>query len=369
MVVFNNFKNDSRVLKEALSLQSKGFCVTVVALHDNLLAERESFNEILIHRIKLSTKNLSKNKIVQLIKYVEFVIRFFKEYKKYKIIHCHDLITLPVGVFAKWFFNKNVKIVYDSHEYAINDLPNQSFLSIKLKFYIEKYFIKYADKVITVSESIANEYKKLYNIPKPSIILNCAPYVNITKQDLFRKEFGIRKDQTIFLYQGALINGRGIKIILEAFSKKNDQNVVVFMGYGPLELEIKKQAATYNNIFFKDAVAPAILLNYTSSADYGISFIEDLSLSYRYCLPNKMFEYLMANVPILVSNLCEMRQFVLQHKIGFITEQNNVNGFLDGIKKIKKIDYNLLSNNIEKTKKMFTWESQEQILLDIYCNL
>jgi glycosyltransferase involved in cell wall biosynthesis len=367
LVVFNNFKNDSRVLKEALSLQSHGFSVKVVALHEDSLAEKELFNTIMVHRIKLKTRNWPKNKFVQLIKYIEFLFRFFQEYPSLDMIHCNDLIALPVGVFAKIFINKKAKIIYDAHEYEIDDIPHQSKKIIKLKYYIEKFFIKYADRVITVSESIANEYKRLYMIPKPSLVLNCPPYVNVKKSDLLRKELGIHKDQTIFLYQGGLLQGRGIELLLEAFSEANDdENVVVFMGYGPLELDIQKKAQHHDTVFFKEAVSQETLLNYTVSADYGIIFYENSCLNHWYCLPNKLFEYIMAGIPVLVSNLFEMKNFVQKYEVGVVAETNTTHDFLAAIEKIKDMDRNVLLDNINKSRKTFTWENQETILLDLY---
>lgn len=369
-IVFNNFKNDTRVLKEAVSLQSNGFSVHVVALHEDPLEEREKLGDVLIHRMKLTTRKWSKNTFVQIFKYIEFLFRFCKEYRNSDILHCNDLSTLPVGVFVKLLFNRKVKIVYDAHEYEIHILSNQSQRSIKLAFYLERFLIKYADKVITVSDSIANEYVRLYGIHKPALVLNCPPYANIDNQDLFRKELGIRQDQTIFLYQGSLGKGRGIEVLLEAFTTtSDDKNVIVFMGYGPLESDIKRHAEIHNTIFFKPAVSPQILLEYTATANYGISFIEDSCLNYRYCLPNKMFEYIMAGIPILVSNLVEMKKIVQQYDLGVVAKTNTSVDFLDAVKKIKEKNHNLLSNNLDQARKIFTWEAQEKILLQTYKEL
>ena len=115
-IVLNNFKNDSRVLKECISLQNAGYDVKVVALHDEGQKEFERIQNIPVHRIKLRSRGWSKNKIIQLFKYFEFIYRVVKEYKDSDIIHCNDLKALPIGVLIKKFYNKNVKIVYDANE-------------------------------------------------------------------------------------------------------------------------------------------------------------------------------------------------------------------------------------------------------------
>jgi len=197
--VLNNFTNDSRVLKEAKTLQNNDYDVKVIALHDNPLKEHEQIESIHVHRIKLATRSLPKNKVIQIFKYFEFVFKATKNYHNSNIIHCNDLNTLPIGVIIKRFFNHNTKIVYDAHEYE-TETNGLNGISKRLYKRLEKYLIKYADHVITVSDSIANEYVRLYQIEKPSLILNTPPLrQKINKKDLFRKKFNITR-QRICLY-------------------------------------------------------------------------------------------------------------------------------------------------------------------------
>ena len=365
-IVLNNFKNDSRVLKENISLQNAGYEVKVVALHEEPLKEFDEVQNISVHRIKLKSRGWSKNKAIQILKYFEFVYRVVKQYKNSDILHCNDLNAFPPGVIIKKFFNKNVKIVYDAHEYETetNGLNGiQKTLTKKL----EKYLIKYADKTITVSDAIANEYVKLYDIEKPSLVLNTPPYKQIQKKDIFRETFNIKKEQTIFLYQGGLSRGRGIEILLDTFKQVNDdKSVIVFMGYGVLADMVEAASKEYKNIYFHQAVAPDILLDYTCSADFGISTIEDSCLSYRYCLPNKMFEYTMAEVPVIVSNLPEMQKIVKDNRIGVVVKENTSSGLKDAIEKASLLDPEELHVNIKKVKEIYNWEEQEKILLKIY---
>jgi glycosyltransferase involved in cell wall biosynthesis len=143
----------------------------------------------------------------------------------------------------------------------------------------------------------------------------------------------------------------------------------VFMGYGELEELIKEYSKKYNNIYFHSAVSPDILLDYTSSADFGISMIEDTCLSYRYCLPNKLFEYIMAEIPVIVSNLYEMNRLVEKYNIGVVAKENNVDGLKRAIERALKLDKEVLKENIKKVKKIFNWENQEKVLLNVYKEL
>ena len=374
-IVLNNFKNDSRVLKENLSLQRAGYDVKVIALHDgSSLQEFDDTQGVLVHRVKLKSKNWSKNKLIQLFKYVEYAYKVIKQYGCYcDIVHCNDLNTLPIGVIVKKIYNKDVKIVYDAHEHETERIQIKGFIK-RLTKILEKKCIKYTDRVITVSDSISDEYVKLYKINKPVVVLNAPPFIEFTnKADIFRDVFNIKKEQIIFLYQGMLNQGRGIEIILDAFkiiSNKthalNGKVVIVFMGLGELGNFIKKFAQKYDNIYFHPAVPPNVILNYTNSADFGISLIEDVSLSYKYCLPNKMFEYVMAEIPVIVSNLYEMKKLVIQNKIGCVSKENTSESLISAIREIINMNFQELKNNTKNFKTIYNWEEQEKTLLNVY---
>ena len=221
-LVFNSFINDSRVMKESISLADNGYEVYVLAHHDKKLAINEKKDNFTIRRLSYLDRTVTKKKIAKLKAYVKYIKESIHYCKDFDILHCNDLNTLPVGIIVKKFFNKNIKIVYDAHEYEteINGLKGiQKTLTQKL----EKYLIRYVDKVITVSDAIANEYVKNYNIPKPALVLNTPPYKEIEKKDIFRETLNIPKDKTIFLYQGGLSKGRGIEILLDTFKKIEDK--------------------------------------------------------------------------------------------------------------------------------------------------
>ena len=365
-IVLNNFDNDSRVLKVSKSLLNLGFEVQVVAVHEKDLPIHAELDGVKIHRLLLKSRNWPKHKLIQIFKLVEFIIRFIFNYRKSEIIHCNDMGGLFVGVLCKASRPK-IRIIYDSHEYAINDVPNQSKWSIRLKYFLENILIRFADEVITVSESIANEYARLYNITKPHLILNCPAYKKQEKKNLFRELLSIREDQVIFLYQGGLSRGRGIETMLKVFSNfSSDKNVLVCMGYGSLESQIRHEAKVSDTIFFHPAVSLNVLLDYTSSADYGISFIEDACLSYRYCLPNKIFEYLMAGLPVLTSNLYEMRRLVEFESIGIVAQENNAEGFKKAVHALLMQNYQSIQKNVFKARKKYSWEEQEKKLSRLY---
>ena len=365
MLLKSSLDYDSRVKKEIASLAAAGFKISLVSVNGSLDSSLETHN-ILYYQAKRRFLPGVSSFLSQFL----FMRSAVNAYKKHDIIHSHELNTLFAGVMLKIIKNRKIKLLYDSHEYAPNDVPNEGKLSITVKHLFEKALIHFADSVIVVSDSIANEYSRLYGIPKPHLVLNCPAYHEQPKRNLFRKRLGIRADQTIFLYQGGLSKGRGIELLLEAFSDLNtDKNVLVCMGYGPLEGLIQEKAQQQSTVFFHPAVSPDVLLNYTSSADYGVSFIEDSCLSYRYCLPNKMFEYLMAGLPVLTSNLYEMKRLVETEGIGIVAEENTVEGFRKAVEASLIQDYDAIQKNVFAARRKYCWENQEVRLVDTYHKL
>jgi len=367
-IVLNNFTNDSRVLKENISLKNAGYDVQVVGLHQEPLDEFDEVQGISVHRVKLSTMNWSKNLLASFVKYMEWTYKIVKTYKSSDIIHCNDLNTLHIGVISK-LFNKKLKVVYDAHEYE-TEIDGLSGIRKKLSKLSEKFLIRYADRVITVSNAIADEYVKLYDIEKPLLVLNTPPYKTIEKKNIFRETLNIDEDKIIFLYQGGLSGGRGIEILVDAFKMiDNKDAVIVFMGYGSLEKMIVDASEEYENIYFHKAVSPEVLLDYTCSADFGILFYENSCLNHYYCSPNKMFEYLMAEIPVIVSNLYEMKRLVETKEIGVVAEENSANGLKEAIEKAVQLDSKVLEKKIEEVKSIYNWEEQEKILIDVYRGL
>jgi glycosyltransferase involved in cell wall biosynthesis len=375
LIVLNNFVNDIRVYKECKSLQKAGYDSIVVALHEDGLQEHENMNGVEVHRIRLKTRKWLKYKPIQFIKYIEFIFRFVNKYKSFDVFHCNDLNALPIGVIIKKYFNKNAKVVYDAHEYEI-ERNGISKIEKKISKILEKYLLKYTDSVITVSDSIANEYSKIYKIKKPTVIYNVPYYVKIEKKDIFREKFNIHKNQKIFLYQGGLSKGRGIEVIIDSFCKIFESEdkyynmpVVIFLGSGSLVNKILQKSKIYNNIFFHEAVKNEVLLDYTSSADCGICLYENNCLNHNFALPNKIFEYLMAEIPFITSNTFEISKLLQEYNVGLICNENKSEELIEKINLFMKLKPDYFHNEIIKIKNKYNWEKQENLLINIYKDL
>jgi glycosyltransferase involved in cell wall biosynthesis len=273
-IAYNELTNDNRVMNQALSLHNNGYEVTVLGYKINPdLPSVEKVNGITIRRVSISYTNPFIHRI-PFLKFFYHELNLFITFlriglRNFDVLHCHDVNTLQFGVRVKLLKRSHVKLVYDAHEYETerNGLHGSRKIYIKLK---EKLLIKFCDRVITVSDTIANEYKRLYGITKPEVILNC-PILRSAKiqtHNIFREKFAIPKSNKILLYQGILSPGRGIDVILEAFDQLDLPDFsLVFMGEGVLESMIKGHHKFQKSVFLHPFVSGEVLLAHTSSAD------------------------------------------------------------------------------------------------------
>ncbi|MEZ2774111.1 glycosyltransferase [Acinetobacter pseudolwoffii] len=368
-IIASEFKNASRVLKQTKSLVNSEVVdnVYIAALHLEGLEKEVNYGDKReLKRFSLRSRKLSKFFLVQLIKYVEFCISIYFHYKNKNVgmVNIHNLSMLPLGVLLKYRYN--AILIYDAHEL---EAERNGLIGVRKKIskWIEKTLIKYVDMTIVVSESIADWYEEKYDIQRPVVVLNSPKKRVINKKNIFREELSIRDDQKILIYQGGLFHGRGINLILDAFkSRIADGIVVVFMGYGGLEKEIKDAAAQYPNIFFFPAVNPDVVLEYTSSADVGLSLIENTCLSYYYCMPNKLFEYSMVGLPVLVSNMKDMSEMVISNNMGVVVDNYTSIAINKAIDTFLNKDLDVMKENAYRAACENSWEVQEKKMLNAY---
>jgi len=371
-ISLTEFRNESRVLKEASSLVHNCVVDTVyiAALHAPGLSEDQDYgSHIHVHRFMLLTREYGKNLFIQIVKYLEYCLRVFLSYRKNRIqfVNVHSLGLLPLGWLLKVVHG--AYLIYDAHELE-TETNGSGGIRKKLGKWLERWFIKYVDLTIVVSESIADWYETEYVIKRPTVVLNAPNRREFSRRNYLREQLSIGEDQRIFLYQGGLTKGRGVSLILDAFKVRKDTGVVVvFMGYGPLESDIRQASHERSNTYFIPAVLPDVVLDYTASADIGIHLIQNTCLNHDYCMPNKLFEYAMAGLPVIVSNMKEMREFVVSNQMGIVVESDTIESVNQAINRLLSMDFTKLKRNAKKAALAHSWEYQEDKMLVVYKKL
>lgn len=369
-LLFNDFTNDNRVLKESRTLVNSGYDVTLVATHfDKKLPKEECIEGINVKRF-----NVGRIKLLPL-NLILFWLIIIKNFRKESLFHANDLYALPPAYVIKKFFNKEAKIVYDCHEHETEaNIYIRKPLIKKIAKICERIMIYSADSVITVSESIAKDYQEIYGITKPRLIMNCPHLRKYENKDLFRKELGITKDKTIFIYHGLYKKGRGVENLIEIFQEIEEKElnknlVLVLLTYGKGIENIKDMIKDTKNIYWRDKAPVNTYLNYVASADWGILLLENVCKSYNFAMPNKYFDFIMADLPVTVSNLKEMSRFTKKYGVGYVVDYKNKAKIIKTLVDIKPLDNEKYFSKLKVVQKKYCWEEQEKVLVDIYKNL
>ena len=365
----SNMKHESRILKETKSLADAGLFdkVFIAGIWEKDFLEHEKLDSTReIWRVPLKTRNFSNGSIWKIIKYIEWELRIYFRFKKEYItfVNCHCLSTLPIGMLFKLFMKS--KLVYDTHELE-TEVVSAVGMRKKMAKVMEKLLIHFADIIIVVSESIAKWYKNQYSLKEVHVIRNI-PYQQQNKNEyssILKEKFGIQDDEILFINQGLLSEGRGIEILLNAFSKIDKKKHIVFMGKGILESLVKEFEKNFSNIHLYPPVIPKEVISYIKSADAGISLTENTCLNHFYSLPNKVFECILSGLPLIVSDFPDMGKIIDENKCGWkvsVDEKSVIN--LINNKSIEDIKEK--RNNVLNCRDNFAWDKEEKKLLKAY---
>lgn len=367
-ILFSSCTHETRFLKESKSIINARLADNVLLagmwnpgliIHERLDSRRS------IWRIPLSLRFLPKSLPFQVLKYLEWMLRFFVGIYSQKItsVQAHSLDALCVGVFVKFF--KKVPLVYDAHELE-TEANGQHGLRKRISKVYELFFIKFVDEVVVVTDSIGSWYKEKYPHKNITVIKNIPDdhSSNESNSSVLRDIFNISEDKILYLYQGGMSAGRNIELLLNVFSKQTKANIA-FMGNGPLVEKIIEFSHFYNNIHYRTAVPPDLISNYTSSADVGIAVPVNSCLSHYYGLGNKHFEYLLNGLPLLVADYPERAKLVDENNCGWKVVPNE-KCLLDFINKLSVNDLNEKKENVKKCKYKFHWRNEEKKLVELY---
>jgi glycosyltransferase involved in cell wall biosynthesis len=363
------FRNESRVLKETASIVAAGVAdrVLIVALHENELPETEEIDGARrVVRLKLSSRPWPRNIAFQSFKFIELCWRLMRiaRAERPSIINVHSLAALPAGVLLKLVFGG--KLVYDAHELE-TETSGLSGLRKRLAKWLEWALIGFADLVVVVGPNIAEWYRRRYPRARVIAVLNAPRYRAPERTTLLRDALPIPPDLRIALFQGGLFADRGIEELLAAAPRLREAgHALVFMGYGPLQPQVEAATKRGGGVYFLPAVPPAEVVRYTASADAGLSPISGSSLSYRLSLPNKLFEHIMAGLPVLVSRLPEMERIVEKNGLGACVDKWDAPSILAGLAAIDAMRGPQLSQRLAAAAKEYSWDNQEAAMIFAY---
>jgi glycosyltransferase involved in cell wall biosynthesis/SAM-dependent methyltransferase len=387
---------DRRIIQQALTLLEDGWQGKIICLSFDAEDHLEEFEGISIHRIGLakvvpdcpvywryqnrqrlinwwgrnftilSKLNWLYYKIHSRLGYqgkhsgyplpFDFVFYITAKHYQADLIIAHDLPALKAAhrLAKEW----SIPLGYDAHELYYE----QSVFSEKKKKLmrqVEQELIKECDIAFTVNLSIAEEMASRYHIKAPNVLLNAIdPPHDFNPEFTYkhlREYFQLPQDRLILLFQGGLERNRNLENLVQAMRYVTAPNLVlIFMGNGSLKETLENLVKKYNltkKVFFKEAVPQNKLIYWTASADIGIIPYPHVDLNTYYCTPNKLFEFIQAQLPMIANDSPELRRFVHDTGFGKVGSMKNpqeiarlIDSFATNSITLKKAKENLSSN-------------------------
>lgn len=423
MFVWNHFTNDARVNRECTALAKAGYDVDLIAINDPKNPAIKAYEKIQerfrVHRVKrypwllqaysdhgkrflLVIGGVALSVAVGLF-YVHFMIMSsyllfliggaaaIKVRKVRKMVinsaiiarmivkgylinpdiyHSNDLNTLPQGIICSKLRLKPRPLVYDSHEVQ-SDRTGYDPKKIKR---IEKFLLKFVDEMMVENHTRAKHNEEIYGF-YPKTLYNYSELYDINKRDKINlhAQLGIDEDEKILLYQGGLQQGRGLEKLIEAMPYIKE-GVLVFIGAGKLTESLKAQAKAspeHHRIFFLDKVPFQQLPSVTKEAYLGFQVLQNICFNHYSASSNKLFEYIMAHVPVVASNFPEIARVVNENEVGIAIDPHDAKNIAEAVNRLltDKALYAQCRQNTEQAKQIYNWQNEKSKLLDVYNQL
>jgi len=320
-VVFNDVVDDPRVRRVADSLHAAGHEVEVVGFQTSA-TDRSARVKRLPYKVALVQRPPARyfpaRHLVAKLWREHLWIRNFDAVAPdtvFDVIHAHDVSALP---FALRFARRGATpVIFDSHEIWTEE---GAFASWPKKWACQVYeraLIRQCAAVITVTQFSADYIRKLHKIKSPVVITNCVHALDASQHSPKSEEhFEI-------LYHGGLSRGRGCLQLLRAVQLLPDLSRVRlrFRGGGPALSELRELAcssARPSRILFDDAVPMDAVVRAATASHVGVVLTEDTCINNRFTVSNKLFEYAMAGLPVVMSDLPEHRRLNDEYAFGVV---------------------------------------------------
>jgi len=317
---------DARINKVARSMAESGYEVTIIAWD---LTLRKPPSEKVCPGV--SYRWVDYIYPLSLHRYYQdaFVMAGLRETFDY--VHANDLTTL----LSAWLLSKlrNVPLIYDSHEIWSENvfydrnlkkyIPHRAWIRWILK-HLEKRLLPDADIFLTVSYGICVWFKDQYNLKKLPLLLPNYPELNLLEPHMdssLRVRCGLSQDKFLILYLGGVNPARNIESVIESLQYLPDECVFIIQGpginvYGKDYVRLASSLGVQHRVFCLSGVGRNEVVAAAQSADCGVLMLQNLCLNFYFYYPNKLFEYMLAGLPVGVSNFPTVSELVNTEQCG-----------------------------------------------------
>jgi glycosyltransferase involved in cell wall biosynthesis len=373
MTVSNEFTTDYRVFREASALTDAGYDVTVFCVHRQGLPRSEEREGVHVRRILDQHLRLPASAIARRVRKA-----WWNELlaAKADIYHAHDRDTLDLT--ARAARRLNVPFIYDSHEFWPDKNPyenNTGSLRDRVSEWLwtakERRNARKASAIIMTSAGHAQGLRLLYGVQEPVLVRNIPEFQRGSDKTILRKRCGLSEQDKILIYSGNIQRNRGVEQVIAALRFLPANVHLVVLGYGPYRKVLERTVAPdlRGRVHFLDAVPFTQLIATQHSADLGVAPFQSNCFHHKYVMPNKPFEYMMAELPVAVSDLPELKRVVETVGYGETFKP-------DDPKDIARVIAGILNDPAKMqlyreraraaSEKTYRWDIEKRSLLDLY---
>ena len=369
MLLHKSIEHDSRVRREARALAEAGHEVTVLHLprkHGELDGELDGFQVCSVTSSDWLGRRLPRGVLQRLLSVFAFVhaLRAMRP----DVIHAHDTAMLVPGWLA--VRRTGALLVYDSHELATG-VPYRERLWAVLVAAVERLLAPRCELVLTVSDGIATRLAQRYRLRRTPVVVRNVPDLSV--YDLegkgscdLRAELGLPADSPLVLHLGAAALDRGCETLVRSIARTGKSVNLLFLGsdlaYAGRLGEIAREQGVGDRVHFLPAVPVRQVLAHARQASVGVSLLEDTCENHRLALPNKIFEYLAAGVPVVASDLPELRRTLADQDAAVLVDSSDESAVARAIGEA-------MERNRPTPPGPFAWEREAERLLSAYASL
>lgn len=295
------------------------------------------------------------------------------------LVYAVDLWTLEAGKYLKEKFD--VELIYDSYElcpYTIEQhYPSQknpfknlffhfwSYYTRSIAIKKEKELLNSVDHLITTSFSYKDHFvsENNFDADKISVVMNCPIYQESIKKIDLHKNYNIPNGRKILLYIGWFNKGRHLEKLVKSADFFNPNIHLLVLGKGSIKTKLEELARDRSNVTIAGPFEMNETLGLIKGSDLGILLLEAQNKSKHLASANKIFDFLMAEKPMILSNSPE-NKFIADHsKLHFLIENISSKGIANEVNRL--IEANIMVENTElnRLKTEFSWETQEKRLI------
>ncbi|MFK4085131.1 glycosyltransferase family 4 protein [Kribbella sp. NPDC020789] len=300
-------------------------------------------------------------------------------------IHAHDMHIIGVAARAAGravLRGREVKTVYDAHEYVpgLSQYGGRTPRFIAAWAQHESEYIRQMDRVITVSPAIAQTLRKRYGLPlEPAVVMNSPRLAGDSRAAAevvgIRERIGLPDETPLMVYSGGITRARGVETAIEALPELPEVHLAVvcvpIVAMRSVEA-LRKLAANIgveDRVHYLEPVAPADVVPFLRTADIGLIPILRFP-SHEMALPNKVFEYVFAGLPVVTSDMPSLHDFVGRTGIGEVFEAEDPYDLAVAVRQVLATPaaYREAVSRPELLREV-SWESQSDRLRALYADL